>query len=77
MTSTETYELLFTLQLALDALMLQPRGGITAWTSEQSMQRVMAKRALRRALDALLSGKLEIAERRQEVDNGSSGPGHT
>ena len=76
MTSTETYELLFTLQLALDALMLQPWAGDAAWTSEQSMQRVMAKRALRRALDALQSGKLEIVSR-QEVDNGSSGPGHT
>jgi len=54
--------------------MLQPRAGDAVWTPEQAAKRAVAKRALRRALEALQNGLLEVLEivedGRQEVEYG-------
>ena len=74
MTKEEVLDFVPILRQALEALMLQPRAGDAVWTTEQAAHRVMAKRALRRALEALQNGLLEVLEivedGRQEVEYG-------
>ena len=74
MTKEEVLDFVPILRQALEWLMLQPRAGDAVWTPEQAAKRAVAKRALRRALEALQNGLLEVLEivedGRQEVEYG-------